>query len=183
MPSISGTLTSQAATALSQATFPQNRSSFHKNPGTSSSGSMDPFSEAAYQEWVSSIGLQQQQQQHTIEPQEIWPSAITRNSSKQLGDDTSMPRLPDYLSHTILGQSMETDPMSLSGPSLDEDGTMGSLKVPTNTPTTFVGGIHGASDVSGLCSNSFRHPADKWLTAYRSFRLQHPQSSRFRRAC
>lgn len=157
LSSISGTLTSHSAP---QATFPLSLSSFQNNPGISSSGSVDPFGEAAYQEWVSSMGLHQQQQQHTVEPQAIWPSTINRDGSKHLGSDASMPKIPDYLS-PIIGQAFGADPMGLSGPSLEDDSTLESLKVPTNTPTTLPDGNNAASGLSGLWYSSLQCLANR----------------------
>lgn len=158
MSSISNTLTSHTAAALGHTAFAQNLASIQKNPGNSSSSSMDPFSEAAYHEWVSSMGLQQHQQQNTTEPQAIWPNTMGRNSSKQIGDDGSMPKLPDYLSPIIFGQANGSDPMSL-----EEDSTMESLKVPANTPTTFPDNSTGASVLSGLWQGSSQCLADRPL--------------------
>lgn len=111
---------------------------------------MDPFSEAAYQEWANSMELQQQQQQqHTVEPNAIWPSANNRISCKPLGNGTGMSSLPDYFPSAI-AQGIGSDPMSLSGPCFDDDHTMDNLKVPTNTPTTLMSGAHAASGMSKL---------------------------------
>lgn len=144
MPNISSTLTTQAAAAFGQSTCPQGLPSFQKTSVASSSGYVDPFSEAAYQEWVNSLGLHQQQQQHTADPKAIWPSAVTRSGNKQLANETIMPSLPDYLSSTI-GHPICSNSMHFSGASLDDDGTVDSLKVPTNTPTTVPGGSLASS--------------------------------------
>lgn len=104
---------------------------------------MDPFSEAAYQEWVSSMGLQAHIQQ-TVEPKAIWTSAVHQNSSRLLDNGTSMSSLPDYLVSTMT-QGVGSDPMGISVPNLDDGNIMESFKVPTNTPTTFTSGDHAAS--------------------------------------
>lgn len=153
MSSISGTLTSQAS-------FPHNFSTYQKSIRISSAGSVDPFSEAAYQDWVNSMGLHQKQQHQHVEPQTIWPSVIARNSSRQFTNDGVMPKLPAYLSPN-LSQAIGTDLAGLSGPSLDEDSTMESLKVPTNTPTTAPSGTAIDSGQSSSCQDSCQSSADR----------------------
>ncbi|KAK0724990.1 hypothetical protein B0H67DRAFT_641462 [Lasiosphaeris hirsuta] len=99
------------------------------NAATNSSLSCpDPFSEAAYLEWINSMTAGQSSSNgfNGAMDKTIWPD--TRNSSTQ-SSDTSM---PDYLSNCSIGE-----PMHISGPSL-EDNPM-SLKVPTNTPTAVSG--------------------------------------------
>lgn len=136
---VSGSLTAQpaAATDSGHADLSQALTGYQKSSASSGSGFVDPFSEAAYQEWVNSLGLHQHQ--HTVAPTAIWPSAATRSSSRQTGNDVGMPNISDYLSPTM-GQNLGSDSMSITGPSLDEDSTMESLKVPTNTPTAFMSG-------------------------------------------
>lgn len=137
---------SAALSAANTPVFPPTLSSLQKGPLTSTTSFMDPFSEAAYQQWVNTQGLHQQQ--HTVEPKSIWPSAVTRNISKQSTTDTSIASLPDYLSSTI-PQNISSDPMNVSGPSQDDDIQLENLKVPTNTPTTLTddrNSITGQSD-------------------------------------
>lgn len=135
MSSISATLS-----GTSPASFAPPVSTTTKGPSSSGAGLSDPFSEAAYQEWISSLGLHHQQ--HTVEPTAIWPSSAMRNSSKQSAStstDASMANLPDLLA-PAMPQNMSSDPMAISGPSLDDEHHWDSLKAPTNTPTTALTG-------------------------------------------
>lgn len=156
MASISDTLTSQAvATAFNQTTFPPSLSAFHKVAPIS--GSADAFSDAAYEEWFNSIGLHQpslQQPHHhnAVEPQTMWSSAVTRATSKQLESDSIMPKIPDFLS-PILDQAVDANSLSLAGPSLEEEGILEKIHVPTNTPTILPDGsipTTGLSDMKKL---------------------------------
>lgn len=154
MSSMSGTLSSQAS-------FPHNFSTSQKNMEISSAGSVDPFSEAAYQDWVNSLGLHQKHlHQHVAEPQTIWPSVIARTSSRQYGNSGVMPKLPDYFSPS-LSQAIGTDLAGQSGPSLDEDSTLESLKVPTNTPTTAPSGTATDSGQSSSRQDPCQSSADR----------------------
>lgn len=110
---------------------------------STSSGSsfLDPFNEAAYQEWINSLGLGQQQPH--MDASTIWPGSIAGVSNKS-GTDPSTCSMPAYLSAPIR-DVVTTDPMSLSGPSLDEDTQMEILKAPANTPTAFLGADHAGS--------------------------------------
>ncbi|KAF3762721.1 hypothetical protein M406DRAFT_264913 [Cryphonectria parasitica EP155] len=113
-----GSLTAETATAFNPAAFSQALlPTGQKSSGSSSSGFfMEPFSEAAYQELVGSLGLPNQQQ--TVEPKAIWPGATARSSTKHSEQHANMPYISDYLSSTIHTEA---------------------LQVPTNTPTAFVG--------------------------------------------
>lgn len=138
LESSSGQMSSiSAALSGTNTSLPHSVSTFTKDCSSSGAGFVDTFSEVAYQEWVSSLGLQQQQ--HVVEPTTIWPGTAVRNSSKQsTSTDTSMANLPDFLA-PVLTQNLDSDPMAISGPSLDEENHWGNLKVPTNTPTALTG--------------------------------------------
>lgn len=132
MPSISA-----ARSVTNPATFPPSVSTITKASSSSGTNFVDPFSEAAYQEWINSMGLHHQQ--HTVEPTAIWPGSAIRDSSKQSTSmDTSVASLPDFLAPSMT-QNLSSDPMTLSGPSLDDEHHWDSLKVPTNTPTALTG--------------------------------------------
>lgn len=132
MSSISATLAS-----TNPVPFPTPISMLSKGSSSSGTSLADPFSEAAYQEWINSLGLHQQQ--HTVEPTVIWPSTAMRDSSKQSAStDTSMANVPDFLA-PIITQNLNADPMADSAHFLDDDHHWSNLKAPTNTPTTLTG--------------------------------------------
>ncbi|KAK7730600.1 hypothetical protein SLS53_008990 [Cytospora paraplurivora] len=114
-----------------------NLHSFQKSSASSGSSFMDPSSEAAYQEWINSLGLNQQQP--NLDAKVVWPNVISRSDSKQSSADASIPSMSGYLSSTM-GHTMAPNSMHISGASLDDDAQMVHLKVPTNTPTAFPGG-------------------------------------------
>lgn len=147
MPNISAALSS-----ANPAPFPPPVSALTNGSSSSGASLVDPFSEAAYQEWISSLGLHNQQ--HTVEPTAIWPESAVRNSSKQSDStDTSMANLPEFLA-PVMTQNLNPDAMAISGPSLEDEHHWDSLKVPTNTPTTLAGdGIpnHGSSCLLLIC--------------------------------
>lgn len=155
MANMSSALNTQAAAALNYGSFPPGMGPYQKNSGTSSSsGYVDPFGDAAYQEWLSSMGYaqqQQQQQQGPVEPPKtIWPGAIVRNSSKQSGHEASMSVVPDYFAASM-NQSTGSDQMGISGSAMDDDGCATSLKVPTNTP---ISAPDGSITATGLYLSS-----------------------------
>lgn len=146
--SMSTAFNTPAAAAQNYGSFPQVLPQHQKSSGTSSSsGYVDPFGDAAYQEWMTSMGRvqQQQQQQGHAEPQTIWPGAVTRNSSKQSGHDGGLSIVPDYLASTM-DQNMGTDQLGMSGFAMDEDTLTTNLKVPTNTP---IGAADGSAAPMG----------------------------------
>lgn len=170
---------SAAFSATNPASFPAPVSALAK--GSSSGTSLaDPFSEAAYQEWITSLGLQSQQ--HAVEPTAIWPGSAIRNSSKQSGStDTSMANMPEFLA-PVMTQNLHSDAMAISGPSLDDEHHWDSLKVPTNTPTTLSGdGIpsHGSFYVS--CCLPMVCEADR--KNYRPIPLRHAKLGHLWGAC
>lgn len=89
----------------------------------------DPFSEAAYFEWINSMAGGQSSSIgfDGLTGKTTWSD--TRNGSTQSSDAS----MPDYLSNSSIGE-----PMHISGVSLQDDNPM-SLKVPTNTPTAVSG--------------------------------------------
>lgn len=141
MASISGTLTATNPVSL----LPPG-STLMKGSSSSGGSLVDPFSEAAYQEWISSLGLHHPQ--HTMEPTAIWPTSVIRNSSKQsTSTGTSMASLPEFLD-PVMTQNLNSDSMAMSGPGVEDEHHWDSLQVPANTPTTLTGeGIscHGSS--------------------------------------
>lgn len=149
LASMSAALNTPAAAAQNYGSFSQAMAPHQKASGTSSSsGYVDPFGDAAYQEWVNAMGKAQQQQheQGHVDPQTIWPGAVTRNSSKQSGHDASLSLVPDYLASTM-DQTMGADHMAMSGFALDDDISMTNLKVPTNTP---IGAAEGSAAAMGM---------------------------------
>lgn len=145
LANIPSSLTGQTAPALDFTSFPQGLN-YQKASGTSSSSEyVDPFGDAAYQEWVASMGLAQQQQDN-VEPKTVWPGAITRNSSKFAGHDTNTSGM-EYLASTM-NQALGSDQVGMSSIGMDEDSIMDSLKVPTNTPITANDGSAGQSGLS-----------------------------------
>ncbi|KAK4096147.1 hypothetical protein N658DRAFT_519364 [Parathielavia hyrcaniae] len=83
----------------------------------------DPFVDSAYLDWANS--LTNEQQGHFWAGQTMWPASA--RSQQRNTSDTVM---PDYV------PPQASDPMHVSGPSLDDDPM--TLKAPTNTP---IGGI------------------------------------------
>lgn len=150
-----------------------------QNASTSSASSfLDPFNEAAYQEWINSLGLGQQQSH--VDTNTIWPNSIARGSNKS-ATDPSMCIMPSYLSST-LRDATTADPMHLSGPSLDEDTQMETLKVPTNTPTAFLGADHSGS--GPLSHGRAVHSPFKLANGItRSIHLQYPKPIYLQRLC
>lgn len=147
MANMSSTLMPQIVPGLNHTSFPEVISAYQKTSGTSSSsGYVDPFNDAAYKEWVASMGSSQQPQV-TFEPKTIWPGAVTRNSSKSIGHDMNTSGLPEFMASTM-DQAMGSDQMDMSSIGIDEDIIMDSLKVPTNTPITAADGNGGPTGVS-----------------------------------
>lgn len=142
MPNISSTLATPSAVTPNPNTFHPNLQTLQKTSTSCGFSFMDPFNEAAYQEWINSLGLNQQQP--SLDVTAIWPNATDRNSAKQSSTDPSMSSMSDYLSCTM-GHTIAPNSMSLSGTSLDDDTHMSNPKVPTNTPTTLPGGDPPAS--------------------------------------
>lgn len=125
-----------------------------KNPVASSPGYVDPFSEAAYQEWVNSLGFQQHQ--NSIEPTAIWPTTSTQNGTKHPVSEIVM-SMTDYVP-SVIGQDVNAGSLSTSAPSLDEDSPMGNfnVKVPANTPTTMSSASTSPSGL-GCSTDSISH--------------------------
>lgn len=94
--------------------------------GSSSTGSAntpsysDPFTDSAYLSWANA--LMNSQTADTWDGASTWP--ISGQGQRNCPSDTIM---PDY------APPQTTDPMHISGPSLEDEPM--SLKVPTNTPT------------------------------------------------
>jgi hypothetical protein len=84
-------------------------------------GCSDPFLDSAYLEWANSFTSQQSSD--SWDGKTLWP-ASARSSQRRSTSDTLM---PDYV------PPRPSDPMHLSGPSLEDDPM--TLKVPANTPT------------------------------------------------
>lgn len=171
IPTISAALTAPPSATATLDAVHSGHSKLQKASISSASSFLDPFNEAAYQEWVNSLGLDQQQPH--VDPNSIWPNSIARVNNKA-GTDPSMCSMPSYLSSTMR-DVVATDPMNLSGPSLDEDTQMETLKVPSNTPTAFLGVDHAGSGPlthhHPICCRS--QSAD---IITRSIYLQHPKS-------
>lgn len=171
IPTISGALTAPPGATATLDAVHSGHSKLQKASTSSASSFLDPFNEAAYQEWVNSLGLDQQQPH--VDPNSIWPNSIARVNNKA-GTDPSMCSMPSYLSSTMR-DLVTTDPMNLSGPSLDEDTQMETLKVPSNTPTAFLGVDHAGSGPL-----TFRHliycGSQSADIITRSICLQHPKS-------
>lgn len=147
MTNLSSTLMPQIVPGLNHNSFPEAISAYQKTSGTSSSsGYVDPFNDAAYKEWIASMGSSQAPQVN-FEPKTIWPGAVTRNSSKTIGHDMSNSGLPDFMASTI-DQATGSDHVDMSSIGIDEDLIMDSLKVPTNTPITATDGNCGPTGVS-----------------------------------
>lgn len=144
IPTISAALTAPPGSIATLDAVHSGHSMLQKASTSSASSFLDPFNEAAYQEWVNSLGLDQQQPH--VDPNTIWPNSIARVNNKA-GTDPSMSSMPLHLSSTMR-DILTTDPMNLSGPSLDEDTQMETLQVPTNTPTAFLGVDHAGSGPS-----------------------------------
>ncbi|KUI60948.1 hypothetical protein VP1G_08136 [Cytospora mali] len=147
MPTISSALTAPSAVTPNMNSFNPNIQTFQKSSAPSGSSLMESFSETAYQEWINTLGLNQQQQSLDVEA--VWPCTTTRNYSKYTSTDQSVPTMSDYLSSTM-GHTMDPNSMHLSGPGLDDDIHLTNLKVPTNTPTTM-------SDGDTLASGQFAY--------------------------
>ncbi|KAK7717265.1 hypothetical protein SLS64_002755 [Diaporthe eres] len=141
IPTISTALTAPPGATATLDAVHSGHSRLQKTSTSSASSFLDPFNEAAYQEWINSLGLGQQQPH--IDTNTVWPTSIGRSSNKS-GTDPSMWSMPAYQSSTMR-DVLTADPMNLSGPSLDEDTQMEILKVPTNTPTAFLGADHAGS--------------------------------------
>lgn len=171
IPTISAALTAPPSATATLDAVHSGHSKLQKASTSSASSFLDPFNEAAYQEWVNSLGLDQQQPH--VDPNSIWPNSIARVNNKA-GTDPSMCSMPSYLSSTMR-DLVTTDPMNLSGPSLDEDTQMETLKVPSNTPTAFLGVDHAGSGPL-----TYRHliycGSQSADIITRSICLQHPKS-------
>lgn len=137
MPTISSALHASSALTPNLNSFQPSLQNFQKSSTSSGASLVDPFSEIAYQDWINSLGLNSEHP--TMDIKAVWPSDLTRNTNKQPNTDQSMPSMSDYLSSTM-GLGMGQQSMDLSGPSFDDDTHMGSIKAPTNTPTTIQGG-------------------------------------------
>ncbi|ROV96537.1 hypothetical protein VMCG_07835 [Cytospora schulzeri] len=137
MPTISSALTAPSVMIPNLNSFQPHLQTFQNSSTSSGSSFMDPFNEAASQEWLNSLGLNQQQS--GMDVRSVWPTTITRDNGKQSCTDPSMLSMSDYLSCSM-GHTMAPNSMHLSGPSLDNGNHMANLKVPTNTPTTMSGG-------------------------------------------
>ncbi|KAJ4415227.1 hypothetical protein N0V82_007464 [Gnomoniopsis sp. IMI 355080] len=143
MTNMSNTLMPQVTSAFNHTSFPHFPAYEKTSGASSSSGYVDPFGDAAYQEWVASLGLAQQQQANT-EPNTIWPGAVIQNSSKAASHDTNTSGTPDYIAFTM-NHTVDSEQGGTSCVGMDEDGIMDSLKVPTNTPITATDGSSGAT--------------------------------------
>lgn len=150
IPTISTALTAPPGAAATLDAVPWGRSKLQTTSTSPASTLPDPFNEAAYQEWINSLGLGPQQAH--VDTNTTWPTLITRGSHKS-GTDPPMGSMPAYLS-SAMRDVVTADPMNLSGHSLDEDAQVEMLKVPTNTPTAFFGADHA---VSGSWANG--HPS------------------------
>lgn len=100
-----------------------------KDSTSSASECVDHFSEAAYQEWVNSLGLPHQT---------LWPGSAMRNTSKDNDSNGIAPDMPAFLSSSM-GQSIGSEFLNFSIPDLDDNSLAQSLKVPTNTPASLIG--------------------------------------------
>lgn len=176
MPTISTAFTDPPGATATLDAAHSGHSKLQKASTSSASSFLDPFNEAAYQEWINSLGLGQQQPH--VDPNTIWPNSIARVNKKS-GTDPSMCSIPSYLSSTMR-DVITTDPMNLSGPCLDEDTQMETLNVPTNTPTAFLGVDHGGS---GLLTHRRAIRCRPQLTDIitRSIYLQRPKSIHLQR--
>lgn len=134
MVDMPGTLDTSGAAMIDHASFLQGMSTYQKDSEMSSSSVyFDPFGEAAYQDWMSSVGMAQQQPQGQIGQQTIWPNAVNRNSGNKSGHDGSNSGIPDYLAFSM-SHNFGSGQIGLSGFTIDDDSSAESLKVPTNTP-------------------------------------------------
>ncbi|KAJ4291392.1 hypothetical protein N0V88_005985 [Collariella sp. IMI 366227] len=102
----------------------------------------DPFTESAYHEWVTS--LTGGPPSEPWDGRTIWPTS-PRNAKKQSSDT--------FMSDYVPGR--HSDPMHISGPSLEDDPM--SLKVPANTPTT--GNTDDGQDTQFHMSSMALHPS------------------------
>lgn len=141
MPTISTALTAPPGSAAALDAVLTGRSKLQKASTSTASSFLDPFNESAYQAWIGSLGLGQQQQTHA-DTTAIWPTLVARGNEKA-GTDSAVGSMPAYISSAVR-DTAAADPMNLSGRSLDEDVQMDMLKVPTNTPTAFFGADHAA---------------------------------------
>lgn len=141
LPTISTALTAPPGAAATLDAVPTSRSKVQKASTSSGSSFLDPFNEAAYQEWINSLGFSQQQPH--VDTNTIWPTMFTRGNDKS-GTDPVMGSMPAYLSSAVRDIAT-ADPMNLSGHGVDDDAQMEMLKVPTNTPTAFMGADHAVS--------------------------------------
>lgn len=172
MPTISTALTAPPGATAAFSPVHSGHSKLQKASTSTASSFLDPFNEAAYQEWVNSLGLDQQQPH--MDTNTIWPSSIARGSNKS-GTDPSMGSMPAYLSSTMR-DAIITDPMNLSGRSLDEDTQIEILKVPANTPTAFLGVDHAGP---GPLARGLRYGFELSDDIPRSIYLQRPESLYF----
>lgn len=175
MPTISTALTAPPGATTAFDAVHSGHSRLQKASASSSSSFLDPFNEAAYQEWINSLGLGQQQP-HMDTDNTVWPSSIARSNNKS-GTDPSMWSMPAYQS-SAMRDVVTTDPMNLSGPSLDEDTQMEVLKVPTNTPTAFLGADHAGSGQFAH-GRLIRYRFDSSDDIARPISLQHSKSIYF----
>ncbi|CAN8099692.1 unnamed protein product [Discula destructiva] len=155
MASMSSSLNAPGAAVLDYGYSSQGMLPYQKNTATSSSsGYVDPFGDAAYHEWMSSIGLAQHQQGQA-DPNTIWPGVITRNSSKQSGCDARIPDLPEYLASTM-DQTIGSDQIGMSSFTVNDDTFAANPKVPSNTP---IGATDGSAAAAAQYGADFPHPA------------------------
>jgi hypothetical protein len=141
MPTISTALTAPPAGVALLSTLSSGCSRLQTASTSSTSSFPDPFNEAAYQEWINSLGLGPHQAHGDTNT--VWPT-LTNQGSHKGGVDPIMGSVPAYLSSTMR-DAVTGNSMHLPRPSLDEDIPIEMLKVPTNTPTAFLGADHGVS--------------------------------------
>ncbi|KAG8156724.1 hypothetical protein KVR01_013329 [Diaporthe batatas] len=141
MPTISTTLTAPAGPVPTLDAITTGRSNLQKASASTASSFLDPFNEAAYQEWIDSLGLEQQQSH--VNTSAIWPTLVARGNDRS-GANPAAGSIMAYMPSAVR-DTATADPVHLSGRSLDEDTQMDMLKVPTNTPTAFLGADHAAS--------------------------------------
>lgn len=89
------------------------------------------------------MGLNHQQNE-IVEPKSIWPDAVTRNSSGHTSQAANTSGMPDYLVSTM-EQAIGSDQLGMASITMDEDGIIDNLKVPTNTPIIANDGSAGAT--------------------------------------
>lgn len=128
MPFLSSLATSQAG-PYNSGVYPSPMPLLHRSALPAGSVFPDPFTETAYLEWVNSLGLSQGMD--VGEFRGALPTHFPRQPSKQSSTDTSM---PDYMS-SYSGPNVMPESMHMSGTSIEDETQVGSLKVPTNTPT------------------------------------------------